>query len=50
MWTEISRYLPEFASAVLTAFDDRSTPYSLRVEPVLDAGGQVIRFALPADQ
>jgi len=50
MWTEISRYLPEFASAVLTAFDDRSTPYSLRVQPVLDAGGQVIRFALPAGQ
>lgn len=50
MWTEISRYLPEFSSAVLTAFDERDAPASLRVQPQLDAGSQVIRFVLPAGQ
>ncbi len=50
MWTEISRYLPEFSSAVLTGFDNIDRPFSLRVRPTLDANLQVIRFGLPTGQ
>ena len=48
MWNEIARYLPEFTTGVLTAFDSRGGPFSLRIQPSLDVGSQVIRFSLPA--
>ncbi len=44
MWLEIARYLPEFPSGVLTAFDAAGLPCSQRVHPELDTASQVLRF------
>lgn len=47
MWDKLSRYLPQFHSAVLTGIDSQGYPFSLRCHPELDAGRQVLRIALP---
>lgn len=44
MWAEIVKYLPEFPSAVLTAFDSEGRPFSLRCRPRPDLDFQVLRF------
>ncbi len=46
MWDEIARYLPEFPSGVLTAFDGDGMPCSQRVQPQPDSAGQFLRFAV----
>lgn len=47
MWNEITRYLPEFSSAVLTGLDPTGYPYSLRCQPRLDPARQVLVIVLP---
>lgn len=47
MWPQIEKYLPEFASAVLTGVDHTGAPYSVRCRPVLRAAEQVVQIALP---
>jgi len=46
MWNEIARYLPEFSSGVLTAYDLTGMPSSQRVQPRMDNSTQVLRFAV----
>jgi hypothetical protein len=48
MWPEISRRLPGFASAVLTALDAAGDPVSVRCQPTLDHHARVLRVAVPA--
>ena len=48
MWSEIVKYLPEFPSAVLTAYDSDGRPFSLRCRPQPDPNFQVLRFDFPA--
>lgn len=49
MWNEIGKYLPRFASAVLTGVDADGYPVSVRCQPQLDAAAQVVRLRAPAD-
>ncbi len=47
MWEQITRYLPEFPSAVLSGLDPAGYPYSLRCRPLLDAERRILRLGLP---
>lgn len=47
MWPEIVKYLPEFPSAVLTAYDSDNRPFSLRCRPQPDLNFQVLRIDIP---
>jgi hypothetical protein len=50
MWPEISKYLYQFDSAVLTGLDAGGYPFSVRCRPYPDKSGEeVLRVALPAD-
>jgi hypothetical protein len=48
MWKPIERYLPEFASAVLSGLDASGYPYSVRCRPVPEPAQQRLRLPLPA--
>jgi hypothetical protein len=47
MWDEITRCLPEYPSAVLTAPDEDGYPFSLRCHPVPDAASHALRVRVP---
>jgi hypothetical protein len=47
MWNQLSRYLPEFSSAVLTSVDPAGFPFSLRCQPRLNPARQVLLIDLP---
>jgi hypothetical protein len=47
MWPEITRRLPGFASAVLTALDRGGDPVSVRCQPTPDHRARVLRVAVP---
>jgi len=50
MWAEITKYLYEFESAVLSGLDEAGYPFSVRCRPYPDASGaEVLRVWLPAD-
>jgi hypothetical protein len=48
MWTQITRYLPEFDTAVLGGFGQDGRPFSLRGR-VLIADTNLLRLLIPAD-
>lgn len=48
MWPDILKYLPEFPSAVLTAFDSDGRPFSLRCQPLPDLDFRVLRIDIPS--
>lgn len=48
MWSDIARYAPRFASAVLTVVDADGFPSSRRCRPTLDPAQQLLRLDLPA--
>ncbi len=47
MWSEIKQNLPDFSSAVLTAFDPAGQPFSLRCHPQPDEQLHALRFTFP---
>ncbi len=47
MWDEIARYLPTYASAVVTGIDQSGYPFSVRCVPEVDAKTRVLRLVLP---
>ena len=47
MWPQITKYLPEFPTAVLSGVDKAGYPYSLRCRPALDMEGQRLQLTLP---
>ena len=50
MWAEITKYLYQFESAVLSGLDEAGYPFSVRCRPYADASGtEVLRIWLPAD-
>lgn len=44
MWPELTRYLPTFKSAVVTALDVQGYPASVRCVPTIDQQQQVLRI------
>jgi hypothetical protein len=48
MWPQITQYLPQFPSAVLSGLDQTGYPFSLRCQPVPDSASQVLRVQLPS--
>jgi hypothetical protein len=50
MWAEITRYLYQFESTVLTGIDEAGYPVGVRCRPYPDASGaEVLRVRLPQD-
>ena len=50
MWAEITKYLYQFESAVLSGLDEAGYPFSVRCRPYPDASGvEVLRVWLPPD-
>ncbi len=47
MWTEISKHLPIFDSAVLSGVDPNGYPFSLRCIPQPDPARQILLVQLP---
>jgi hypothetical protein len=47
MWADVRRQLPRFSSPVLTGVDGDGYPVSIRCQPSLDDGQQVLRVSLP---
>jgi hypothetical protein len=48
MWAEITKYLYQFESAVLSGLDEEGYPFSVRCRPYPDASGaEVLRVWLP---
>lgn len=48
MWAEITKYLYQFESAVLSGLDEAGYPFSVRCRPYPDASGaEVLRVWLP---
>lgn len=46
-WDEMTRLIPRFHSAVLTALDSEGFPYSVRCEPVPDEATRLVRMQVP---
>jgi hypothetical protein len=46
--SEIPKYLPKCATAVLVAYDREEYPYNIRIRPLVT--GEVIRFTMPGYQ